>query len=135
MIYLTSSGTYAGEHSPLTSLLSSMTAKCQKTSIRALLTKRRIEDNVSADNKRRKVVQNPTPNEEYKMLDGEEHGFFLEATKMFATELTGLATERCAPVSIPGIIASIITKMPKAMFTNHRVHLNKTGITKKSSRK
>ena len=36
---------------------------------------------------------------------------FLEATKMFATELTCLASERCAPVSISGIIGSIIAKM------------------------
>ena len=35
--------------------------------------RRKIENNVPVDNTRRKVVQNPTPNEEYKMRDGEEY--------------------------------------------------------------
>ena len=39
--------------------------------------RRKIENNVPADNKRRKVVQNPTPNEEYKMRDGEEYSKLL----------------------------------------------------------
>ena len=55
---------------------------------------------------------------------------FLEAAIMFATEFTGLAAKRCAPVSIPSIIALIIAETWKAMFPNLRFHLNKTNYKK-----
>ena len=39
--------------------------------------RRKIEHNIPEDNKRRKVVQNPTPNTEYKLRDGEEYSKLL----------------------------------------------------------
>ena len=59
---------------------------------------------------------------------------FLEAATIFATELIGMAAKRCAPVSIPSIIALIIAEIRQAMFPNLRFHLNKTRVTKYSSK-
>ena len=64
------------------------------------------------------------------MLDGEEFGKKLEAATIFSTKLIGMTAERCAPVSIPGVIALIIAETRKAMFPNLRFHLNKTNYKK-----
>ena len=56
---------------------------------------KKIEDNVPADDKR--VVQNPTPNEEYKLLDGEEFGKVFGGRHNICHRIDWLGGEKMCP--------------------------------------
>ena len=69
--------------------------------------RKKIGNNISEDNNRRKVVHNPTPNEEYKMREGEEYSK-LFGGKHVCHKVDWLSDKRCAPAFIPGCFASTI---------------------------